>query len=669
MVHSSTHTNRGAAMAAARLESRVAVEHSPSQEDNLSPEIITKIQQAIKEAAKALGSHIVALIGNTGAGKSTAVNGLLDRVLIRDIRNGSIKVKNEQDEVAKIGHRPGVSCTLFTNVYSEHPITGTAQPLVFADCGGFLNTQGADEIPIVASLKLTLENAASVRLVLCYNANALLVDRGVHFNEFVRTTLRKLITDYQDARCKDSIMFMFTQPRMFVNDRISPPVRYTIGNLLEELADLRDGSDPTSELRMLLDFVLRDKGIYVSLYDPVCEGEQDNGSRDDVLKTLIKMKEIEKPKGFFRTAYSLNAWVKLSNLMTTIAYEGKALYDRCTYNGENSERLSQEIERIGEKMRSIEKKLTDIGDGNGDPAIIQEAIQESIRQQEQNIREQEEDIKKLAVKNGLIKEAHDTADDKLTALQKEGEKEEVQCWHEFIKKPKVVDIKTQQVKVLKYPDAKPWTNNFLKTTLRTINVATPQPITKDFIYKGEVPIKRVVLSPSNEDSCWSDKKPEDTIDATSYSIKYTTERGKDADASVTIFIRKKHSLQFSVEESQLRKEINVHKDHLLELTDQENSYNRTIIAAQKVIAAKGGVLAKVAEYKENYESLEREFRSRNDDLTKINSEAKEIQDKIQASESNFAFLRDYIRLSEDAFLENTPIIKEFLNKDSAFIRK
>ncbi len=213
-------------------------------------------------------------------------------------KNRRITVKEGEIETAKIGHGSR-SETKYPCVYQ---LEGGSRALV--DCGGFLDTRGINtDIAVSTSITLTLENANSVHLVLCYDSSAIFGDRATHLMRFLDLTLRSLVKTYQDHY--DSILLLLTKPTM------REGLFYSDEEALDDLASIEDEL-PVGEYKTLFQFLLRDDGKYVHVYNPL------KAESRAITQTLLnEMTGIRNTKDAFQTFYAHQSRVAIFQALTT----------------------------------------------------------------------------------------------------------------------------------------------------------------------------------------------------------------------------------------------------------------------------------------------------------------------------------------------------------------
>jgi energy-coupling factor transporter ATP-binding protein EcfA2 len=321
--------------------------------NSLLGKTISCIQKAASASEKANGKEIIALIGNTGAGKSTLINYLWGLKMIKN--NGRIEVENSNEEIAKIGHSKGSSETLITQIYQK------TNSYTFVDCGGFLDTRGDDvDIEVVSSLKFTLEGAKSVKLGVCCDCSLLGIDRGVGFTAFLKQALKGLIINYQDYQ--GSILLMLTKPKNIDGDLYNKDD--AIKELKEIQQDLSDNDD-----KKLYQFLLKDEGKYICVCNPLSDPTEE-------LSIFDKMSGIYNPSKAFNIPYSNSVLLKLSNTTIKTANTANELFLKYKLAQENYDK--EDLNR--KKFTEEEKKINSV-----------------INQKSKELKEKEELLKKNSV--------------------------------------------------------------------------------------------------------------------------------------------------------------------------------------------------------------------------------------------------------------------------------
>lgn len=269
---------------------------------------VVKLNAVLSESQKANGKDIVAFVGNTGTGKSTAVNHLLG--IPMQFIDGVVKVANGEQEIAKIGHHAANSETLLTQIYEKANV-----PFILADCGGYFDTRGtSNDVAVVTSLKLSLESAQSVKLVLCFDANLLSTNRGTLFYESLKLTLETLLKNYKEHG--NSVVMMLTKPSMSL-DGVIFNSKVACQMITEIMNDLPEGSTQ----KELYQFLLRDNGKYICVCNPLSDSKN-----SDIYQILSEMSAIKNTKEAFQVACTPNSQLALLEEMTKTAIKANELF-------------------------------------------------------------------------------------------------------------------------------------------------------------------------------------------------------------------------------------------------------------------------------------------------------------------------------------------------------
>ena len=146
------------------------------------------IERGAAHAETAAGQDLLAIIGNTGAGKSTCVNyvdGCKLEKISRDVAAGAVAAPaggggkkvvrvapdSPRPELMRIGHS-NKSQTFVPDVRVGHEF-------VYSDCPGFLDNRGAEiNIANAVNIKATVSRAKSTKVLVLLNYDSLRADRG-----------------------------------------------------------------------------------------------------------------------------------------------------------------------------------------------------------------------------------------------------------------------------------------------------------------------------------------------------------------------------------------------------------------------------------------------------------------------------------------------------------
>ena len=151
---------------------------APLSEDDSLAVLSACIEIGQSRAELAKGKTAVMVIGNTGAGKSTFVNYMLNCTLEKVLLAGGEKVyvvseKSPIKEVMPIGHSK-TSCSFMPELAEAIDMNA-----IVVDCPGFIDNRGAEiSIANAANIKAVMAMANGVTLVLLLNYHSLKADRG-----------------------------------------------------------------------------------------------------------------------------------------------------------------------------------------------------------------------------------------------------------------------------------------------------------------------------------------------------------------------------------------------------------------------------------------------------------------------------------------------------------
>lgn len=625
----------------------VQVENQQNQQPRVSPkvdrlgrDVIELIKGAIQQAQKAKGKDLIALIGNTGTGKSTAVNQLMGKKM--EYVRRKIQVAAGEEEIAKIGHRTATSETRYAHVYEQEGCQ-----FVFADCGGFYDTRGiSTDIAVITSLKLTLENSNSVKLVLCFDSGVITADRGIHFAQSVNLALGTLLKDYK--KNANSILLMFTKPTPGPDGKMFNVE--TAKEILMELSeDLLDGPQ-----KKIYEFLLRDNGKYIAVCDPLS-----NASRDENTRILRGMGCIENPKNAFQTAYSAHSQLKILEEMTAIAVSGSDLFTQYFSNQGTIARYNAEIVQLKEKIGNIVGSIQALGNGQNDPAAIQKAENAIIEENKMIVRQQEEQIRQLKnqiAENNIKIEA---IREKIALLDKRGE-EEVDYWTDQIDQ-EGINIESKTVTVTTHEKSGLF-NSSSHSDTSTTSAFDKRAIPRDFNYRGPE-ILRVVKDPESG-SCWSNENK--GLDF--YTIHYESGKGERALASVKIFVKRKHlptevNIRSSYDQNIVHEIVATNK-----LLQDIGDIEKIIHNAQIAISAKGNTLEKLEIFTKTVKELETSLAEYTQKLNAKFAESSELQNVIRDAQEDYLFLKNYLELSNDSNLKAIDIVTKFLTQHQDYSR-
>ena len=603
-------------------------------------EIMALLINAMEETETAKNKTLIALVGKSGCGKSTAINWLLGLELVKSKLHGKtvFNVDKGQKPYTEIGNDPR-SQTLYTKVCTND------SGISFADCGGFLDTRGcAFEIAAAYSTKLSLETAKGVKLLLCCSERMIDDARRFDFSEFLKNTLRKFLKNYDTH--EHSVCLMVTQPTG----------NYTKKDIIERLRYFQGDCLPNGEEWTLYEYILRKEGNYICICDP-----QNSDSKDEILNLLVnEMSPIDDCKHSFHISCSTQSQAELLDILRTISDEGNSVFQTLSSQAAIIEERQRRIQEKTAEIKNLEdqidilKKPTDVHYQQqqqkefNDKLIAQ--IQERIENEIKNIVKLEEELKGV---NKDIKKINS----EITTEKSLGDVD-VECWTDKIHQDGIkFEVTTKTITKTIRPHWIFWTKEDEPVTDSTTTDHNMS-IKRDFCYPGPIPFSKYEYKSTNEEDEWTNLTTNQ--DKTQFSIQYKTEKGKEANAEVKIFIKRKDSPKT---ESTLLK----FQNKLTELNSTKGLLELRLEEAQKAqLNAKSSLnfavlrLNDLVKLNDHLKQLNQEKNNYENDF-KIAIEKKKQSIKDIEKNIDFQFVINYSRLVDSEDIEKEPVIGRFLD--------
>lgn len=344
---------------------------------------------------------ILAIVGNTGAGKSTMINDLYGLKMVSRIegRNKQVVVAEEHVEIAKIGHRKATSETSFTQVFHKKEL-----PMGLADCGGYLDTGGTNsELLVATSLMSTFAKSNSVRLFLAFSC-ASLSNRATPFLSSLKITLKGLFKDFR--KHPNSFAVIFTKPSTngFSNEPLTSAVAREILKEIEDATE--EGLD-----KEIYKLVMREAGKYVLVYDPL-----NPDSRNEAWDLAQSLTPITEPAHAFQVPCSdraheaiFNEILRVANLANELFDQFKIFQNEMSFLKKEQADLIQKRESLQKQRISAEQTLKQLEDElthltNSQPNLVQrlKEVEEEVRTLDQEIQAKQKDIQSLNTEEVIV---------------------------------------------------------------------------------------------------------------------------------------------------------------------------------------------------------------------------------------------------------------------------
>ncbi|MDP4157773.1 MAG: GTPase, partial [Bacillota bacterium] len=182
----------------------------------------------------AKGQHIVAFLGNTGAGKSTLVNLLAGKKLVVDPEGEDYILAQPDDSTAMVIGTGGNSETLY-------PKAIDVEGLRFFDLPGFNDTDGSERNLVNAAFtRKILLDAASVRLVFVVGQDQFTADRGDSAKKMFHAIKQLFVVDQGISLVDDGV---------FVATKVTCNTKTDLTDFLLKKTDSRNNAELNQQLK------------------------------------------------------------------------------------------------------------------------------------------------------------------------------------------------------------------------------------------------------------------------------------------------------------------------------------------------------------------------------------------------------------------------------------
>jgi hypothetical protein len=537
---------------------------------------------------------------------------------------------------------------------------------------------GDYEIPVATSIKLILENAKSVGIVLCVTSSSIKESAGFLFLRFLETTLGKLIKNHKNEGNKDAIYLMITRPHMV---GIRNPRLYNVDDAKNELEELKNSFSENGGSPDFLNFILRDDGKYISVCDPLDrDGNLDIKAREEYIKTFENMTPITNCKDAFQVAYSENVELKLLKKFTTISEIGCNLFERINQNFKEIKKINHEIEFISKEISNKNDNILKLKN-KSEMSLIEESDKIQIESLRINIIEKNREIDsffiektKFGNKIEEIKECIKREDDKGndSLLYWENSYQEEAKWSSYTYENLETDYEFQ-ARIGSIGGG--FEQGFLKLAtamggkqLKQRTGSKGLPITKLLEYPKGIEIDKVEKIPIDT-KYWS-QETENPKGKKHFSVLYTTGDGEKADAKIQIYaLYKNHpdaieKMEGLVEEQKLqegffkKKEIEIENAQKL-LNDKEDLKKRTEEHLGKIGNDSENCSREIDSLQKEIKSLEESqgnFRLQEKDLLK---NIENLKKEINENKDDFDFVVDFLSFENNKTILDNKKIQTF----------
>lgn len=295
------------------------------------------------EAAKANKENVTVFIGNTGAGKSTFVNYLCGRKMMRVLPK-SIGLKGTEkvvvvksvaqggpfDEIMKIGHE-NVSKTFMPELAKHEGHT-------FCDCPGFIDNRGYEvNIANAVNMRRTFGEAATIKVVIMINHHSLKADRARGLKDMINICCSLFGSKENLLKYKNSVLLCVTQtPFKEVADEGEEQEVLTVDDLRSWMASEKGLNDFDKS-------VLKELSDNLIIYDP-CDSKnlkyQGALTRPEILQAIDNLEPITKPLDIFKTVLTPTDMEGLISIAQEIKASIQALFAKQGLSSEDFAKIA-----------------------------------------------------------------------------------------------------------------------------------------------------------------------------------------------------------------------------------------------------------------------------------------------------------------------------------------
>jgi hypothetical protein len=650
----------------------------------LNKMILELMKKAIKQALdfKKTNSHIITFIGNTGAGKSVLINYFLRKNLVLkqgvNKRDVTIEVGEGEEDYAEIGDKKFGSKTILPEIYQTDDL-----PFSLVDTGGFFDTREGYEIPLAISRKLILENAQTVRVVLCVTSKSIDNTKATEFKSFLNTTLGNLIKNYKDESNKDAIYLMITRPHPV--ETLEGFSFYNLDNAKNDLEEMKRGYNENSEPYDFLTFLLRENGKYISVCNPIKGGQLDTEAREKYLKIFESMTPITNCKDAFEVAYTSDVELKLLKQFTTISQLGNDLFEKINESFSEIKKIHNQIDFVDQELLNKNDKIVKLKN-KSEMRLIEESDKIQIEGLRINIIDQKKEIERLVNKKSEISCKIDEIKKDIESEDDKGDKNKL-FWQEDYQEE--ADIESYTYESLETDDefnkridsvllgggAVNFFMTHYKESLKQKGKQlikrkgyTELSIEKSFEYPYDIKISEVIKYP--KDKIYWSHETKNYKDNTKYSVIYKSHKGEDADAKIQIYVLYKNhpnaikKMEGLVKEQKIqegffkKKEIEIENAQKL-LNDKEDLKKRTEEHLGKIGNDSENCSREIYIVKKEIVSLEESqenFRLQEKDLLK---NIENLKKEINENKDDFDFVVDFLSFDDNEKILKNKTIQAF----------
>lgn len=568
-----------------------------------------EVRDVIRYAGKAKDKDVIAFLGNTGVGKSTIVNHMLGVSLMQREERGlkTIVSTDPAKELATIGHSLTRSQTLFTHVYPMGS-QDAQNNQVIADCGGFLDTRQEESMIVPLSILYTLQNARSVKFVLCVQYGSIDDTKGVCFAEQIKTICERLVTSEYREHMLNNLLILVTKGNT-----------HTVEEVKEKIQEQIDELDPRHPLTVFYRKLL--EGNKIQIYDPTSEA-----SRSRAIAYLNSVAPIGETRNAFRVPYSMNTEDAIIDELSLISKCTRQSYDEYSKTESECKHMQSQIAREQEEVEKVRLIIEELEKGTIAP---RETIQQTLlahKNDAKQLMDSLEIVRKRLTQSQIAYSAHET----------QGETEIRYTTLPVDKDNPDVVLKGRPVWKIKWAYFLPF---FQEGEAPIIGY-------RQTLSYQDQPIARVTHYPERSSECWKNEVLD--VDQGTYTIEYD---GKNSLARVDVYVKRKYAPGYEARLAQLGDEFAKLQQEEETLSSKLNIANKLIEESEKSINRLKDQHSQLMYFANEKISLLRMIQSCEGQLRVLNLCKDQARNKLRENQDRIEFLHEFLSLCSDELRE------------------
>lgn len=569
----------GALSSSGFSQSTAEISHTmQSGKKRLDRTTIDRLQEAMKGTMAAKEKDLLVLVGNLDVGNGAVLRNLL-------------------------GTTPTLPESLYPQVYPQ----GSANLTVVNVCHMLDKQPTENTIVIANSLRVTLEQARSVQLALCFSFSQLDKTKAAQLPHALRHILDRLILGNEN---RGSIVLMITD---------EPSTSHSLEEVIAKITEIRDSLSDGPALKAWYDFILREEGKYIC----VCPTSSPLLARLQAIN-----KKIQKPKEAFKTTFLLSACTPLRREIKAIAKQGCQFFEDCRDKVAAAQKYRSKIATIQAQERQLNERMN----------LAHQAITASSSNNkgaETIIREQTAILQEQKASSDSLQLQQRTLEAEITTLQREIEKfnqtaEEIVAYPYTCPPPTITESEGEiQRAIFGYQ--------------RCLQYGGPA-------------YESIEKTPSDPKWWINETKNEAK---TSYAITFRAEKNtyNGVAPSLKIFVKKRNLLTFAEQKLTTLEQIRQKTEALQQLTIKKATAIAAMHEAQKLISSAEHVKTVTS----MLEPIQKTRVKTTEKLTAIDAAITALKRQINENREDFAFVEECNKL-DTTHLESHPSLQSTVTR-------